>query len=391
MHVLGPLDRDIRVEREASTLAAQGYQVTVVDVARGAEDALLLVDSAITVRHVPVPRHFSVTRFKRRTLLRALLIFVRSVLTLLWVPTDVYHAHDFNALPATYVAARLKGKPLVYDAHELPLAELSIKARWVQVLSRRVLRHIVPRCAAVISVSPPIIQVLQEEYHASRPVLVRNIPWYQPAQRGDMLHQRLNLPTQTRILLFQGYLGADRALDLLVRAARYLSSSAVIVLLGPPRQEVVQELEALIASEGVAEQVRIVPPVPYAELLRWTASADLGLALFRPEHSLNVRWCLPNKLFEYIMAGLPVLASPLDAVCDLLETAQVGRVVEDMTPEGIAAAMNELLANPLLLQQMHRNALELARDSLCWEQERQHLLDLYAQLSSSWRSSVGST
>jgi glycosyltransferase involved in cell wall biosynthesis len=146
-------------------------------------------------------------------------------------------------------------------------------------------------------------------------------------------------------------------------------------------------LDQLIISEGVAERVRIVPPVPYTELLRWTASADLGLALFRPDYSLNVRWCLPNKLFEYLMAGLPVLASPLDAVREILEAHQVGYVVEDMTPEGIAQAVNALLAEPEKLAHMRQNALELVRDILCWEKEREELLKLYEHINSSSQSS----
>ncbi len=380
MHVLMPLGIDIRVEREARTLSDQGYAVTVVDLAGENVPPLVEVDERIQIKHLPVTRNFTITRFRRWTTLRAAALFVRGVFTLLRTPADIYHAHDVNALPATYVAARLKRKPLIYDAHELPLAEISVKARWVQRLSRVVLRHIVPRCTEVITVSPPIVRVLQEEYGARRVTLVRNIPWYQSVAPNNILREHLGLAAETRILLFQGNLGANRALDLLVRAARFLRPGIVIVLLGPPRPEVQSVLAALIVSEGVAERVRVLPPVPYAELLQWTAGADMGLALFRPDYSFNVRWCLPNKLFEYLMAGLPVLASSLDVVREVLEKEGVGRIVEDMTPVGIAAAMNELLADEEGLRQMHQRALALVRRSLCWEQEQRQLLELYARV-----------
>lgn len=390
MHVLMPIETDIRVEREARTLMEHGYEVTIVDLAGEASKALVEVHPALKTRHLAVPRNFATVRFRKWAIIRALSLFLRALLLLLGTPADIYHAHDFNALPATYLAARLKRKPLIYDAHELPLAELSLKARWVRRLSEALLRHMVPRCCAVISVSPPILQVLRDDYHATRVALVRNIPWYQSVPNSDLLRQRLQLSPETRLLLFQGYLGADRALDLLVKSARLLRSQAVIVLLGPPRPEVLALLEDLIVREGVAERLRILPAVPYAELFHWTASADVGLALFRPEYSLNVRWCLPNKLFEYIMAGLPVLSSPLDAVRDLLEEQQLGRVVEDMTPEGIAAAIDALLAEPELLEHMRQRALTLARGCFCWEQECQQLLKLYAQVNSSWQSSAES-
>jgi len=386
MHVLGPLEIDVRVEREAHTLLEYGYQVTVVDLARKDTRSLVEVHQGLQVKHISVSRRFAATRFQRWPFLRAVPLFTRAVLTLLRTPADIYHAHDFQALPATYVAARLKHKPLIYDAHELPLTELSIKSRWLEALLKAVVQHIVPRCAGVISVSPPILEQIQQEYHASTLALVRNIPYYQSIPRNNRLREHLGVSAETRLFLYQGYLAENRGLDLLVRAARFLRPQAMIILLGPPRPAVLAELTALIASEGVSERVKILPAVPYTELLHWTASADVGLALFRPDYSLNIRWCLPNKLFEYIMAGLPVLSTPLDAVREVLETRQVGRVVADLTPEGIASAMNELLADPVALAEMRRRTLLLAREELCWEKEREALLRLYAQVDLSART-----
>jgi len=146
--------------------------------------------------------------------------------------------------------------------------------------------------------------------------------------------------------------------------------------------ETVAELEALAVKEGVADRVKIIPPVPYAELLEWTASADIGLAVFSPDYSLSVRWCLPNKLFEYLMAGLPVLATSLDAVADLLKSYDVGQVVPSFTPVDIAAAINAMLADHAALDRMRRNALKAVRGDLCWEKERQRLIRLYRDILS---------
>jgi glycosyltransferase involved in cell wall biosynthesis len=137
------------------------------------------------------------------------------------------------------------------------------------------------------------------------------------------------------------------------------------------------ELEALIVSEGVADRVRILPPVPYTELLDWTASADIGLLVYSPDYSLNVQMCLPNKLFEYLMAGLPVLASPLDAVTEVIRTYDVGQIVHSLTQQDIGAAINSMLADRLALARMRCNALNAAKQDLCWEKESQQLIRLY--------------
>ncbi len=380
MHVLASLDNDVRVEREASTLVEHGYEVTVVDLARRGGQASLVVHKDIRVKHLPTSRSFQENRFRQNFLWSAAITLLRGVFYLVRIPTDIYHAHDLSALPATYLAALLRRKPLIYDAHELPLSDIVLKEGWTKRLVRIVLRYIVPRCAGVISVSPPIVREIKRAYRASNLTLVRNIPWYQTVPRSDKLRQHLGLSAETPILLYQGHLSADRRLDLLVRAAHYLQAPAVIVMMGKPQGETQKELEELIVSQGVEERVKIIPPVPYEDLLSWTSSADMGLIVYQPTSSLNVRWCLPNKFFEYIMAGLPVLASSLDAVREMIDEYQVGRIIPDVKPQTIASTIDEVLADAKTLEQMRQNALLLAKNALCWEKERAQLLALYERV-----------
>ncbi|MFL5626078.1 MAG: glycosyltransferase, partial [Ktedonobacteraceae bacterium] len=140
------------------------------------------------------------------------------------------------------------------------------------------------------------------------------------------------------------------------------------------------QLEALITSEAVADRVKILPPVPYADLLNWTASADIGLIIYSPDYSLNVRMCLPNKLFEYLMAGLPILASRLEAVSEVIRTYDVGQIVSSLTPEDIGAAINAMCADPEALAHMRCNALEVSQSELCWEKVKSHLIHLYQDI-----------
>jgi glycosyltransferase involved in cell wall biosynthesis len=251
------------------------------------------------------------------------------------------------------------------------------RGRWTGALITHLFAGIVRRCAGVITVSPLIIREMYSRYHVTEVSLIRNILAYRVVPRSDRLRQYLDLSSNVRIVLYQGNLQPNRTLDKLVRAARFLERDIVIVLMGRSVVSTQAELEALVAKEGVAERVKIIPPVAYEELLDWTSSADIGAIAYAPDHSINARVELPNKLFEYLMAGLPVIASQLPAVAEIIETYDVGRVLSSVEPAAIGAEINAMLADRVRLERMQRNALEASLHDLNWEKEGQQLLRLY--------------
>ncbi|GCE09047.1 glycosyltransferase [Dictyobacter aurantiacus] len=386
MHVVRNARVDIRLQRNATTLTAAGCWVTIVDVATSASQQPL-ESSHYQVTHIDVDQQFELTRFQRHGWRTALMMFIRGVITLMRQSTDIYHACELTALPACYLAARLRRKPLIFEAYEMPLQDMPLAAmsksrRLFYGIMKGCLRSMLTRCATVITVSPPIVQELQRRYHIPHVVLLRNLPQYRTCGKTDRLRQHLNLPAYTRIALYQGNIQPDRGLDRLVRAAAYLEPEHVIVIMGQNIGTTRTELRQLIMLQGVDAHIKIIPAVPYDDLLEWTASADLGLSILPLDYTPNVRMCLPNKLFEYLQAGLPVLSSPLEAVREILDTYQVGRVVRSMDPADVGKDINMLLSNADELARMRANALQAARQDLCWEKESTKLLQLYRQISS---------
>ncbi len=378
MHVLGKARNDIRVMRAATALTEAGYKVSIVDIDR--ESALPTEEEfrGVCLKHVIIPG-WSVysRRFDPWFLIRAMSVLIRSLFLLLRTPADIYHAHDETALPSCYLVALLRRKPLIFDAHEVPTSALSGNWMSLKSLLKRLFLLIVPSCKAVISVSPPIVEEFRRRYCCRKVCLIRNIPEYVFVPKSDRLRQHLGLSSNVRIALYQGNLQPDRGLDRLIRSAAFLEHDIVIVLMGRSIRDTQSQLEALIVSEGTADRVKIIPPVPYKDLLDYTASADLGLIFYSPDYSLNVRMCLPNKIFEYMMAGIPVLSSDLDAVAEVIKGYDAGQVVSSLAPADIGAAISEVLADRPALERMSRNALEASRQDLSWEKESRRLTQLY--------------
>src|SRR5262249_35468959 len=252
----------------------------------------------ILLRHIVAPRWLRSRRGKVWAFLRITWMLPLRTRALLDLHVDAYHAHDAEALLACYVAGRLRRKPVILDAHELPYFQPPLLQRPVQRRFRIfLLKRMLRRVASTITVSPPLVTEMHDRYGGPPAVVVRNVPPYQPTRRCDQLRQHLGLSAQMRVALYQGGLQRDRALDVLVRAAQTLDPNIVMVLMGDGPSK--PDLQALIQREDLLDRVKILPAVPYSELLTWTASADLGVILYPPSASPNVRYCLPNKLFEY--------------------------------------------------------------------------------------------
>jgi glycosyltransferase involved in cell wall biosynthesis len=381
MHVTDGAYDDYRVMREATALVEAGYDVTIVDIMAEVERPLDEDISDVHMKHVMMPALFIPTRFKPWFLAKSADMIVRGTLRLMRTTTDIYHAHDVKGLPACYIAASLRHKPLVFDSHEIPLDDPNI-TRWrgLSKLAGSVLTRMLPRCVGVMTASPLYAREITNEFHYPDVATVLNLPTYREIPPSNRLRERLGLGPEIRIALYQGNIQANRSLEQLVNAAPFLDPNIVIVMMGNATEATRIELEKLIAEKGVEDRVKIIPAVPYNELLSWTTSADLGLTIFKPGYTRSIRYCLPNKLFEYLMAGLPVLSSQLDAIAEVLKTYEVGQILPSLAPEEIGASINVMLADGEALARMRQNALEAARQEFNWEKEKQKLIQFYQKV-----------
>ena len=389
LHILSPVRTDLRTIRTATALAQVGLHVTLVDIEHvqtsneEIDTKFMVMPKEQAIENVQMKHIFFSDRFTRYYeplhvvpwLLFKGLRMIRASLTLLQTRADVYHASDLTALPACYLAARWYHKPLIFEINDMPLVSPQVlHRRLLHTISVYLLKKMVARCAVVISPSEPIAQKMLDLYKARASRVLRNIPPYQSPIVSQRLRECLGLPSTTRIALYQGSLIHDRGLTLLIRAAAFLDPNIVLVFMGKGESQAT--LEACIDQQGVEHRVKMLPAVPYADLLSWTASADLGLIIYEAG-SPNVPMMLPNKLFEYLMAGVPVLASPLEAVVEIVEKHQVGSIISSLDPQEIAHTINTMLSNQAEMTIMKHNALAIAKNELRWDIEAQQLIRIY--------------
>lgn len=289
---------------------------------------------------------------------------------------QVVVAHDLPMLAVGRKLAQESGARLVYDSHELYCEQEFSRGQqrsWAKIERRHI--H---ACDRVITVNPSIAGELQKRYGLNEVAVIHNAERIGPLQpKSGYLHQRFAIPADHQILLFQGGFSAGRNLPELVEAMALLRSSPIhLVLLGSGQLHVT--LQRLIERRGLQSRVHLHPAVPQARLLEITAAADAGVIPYQAI-CLNNYYCTPNKLFEFIAAGLPILASDLPELRRLVEGHQIGRVDNLTTPQQIASAVTNFFADKQRLQDWNQHLITV-REELSWQRESQQFKQIYGML-----------
>lgn len=423
MLVHNALEFDPRVEREAAALARNGYVVTIIAIWEPERTERIEERRGFTIKRVSRrrPGVDALSRFysariawleayiaRRRTrlllierkgrrltakmvtiALRLVVRGIRRILRMLpnrtqrwaieqrmmWAAIrtrpDVIHAHDLNTLAAAARAARLARARLVYDSHEISPGLPSV-AHPERVIAYE--RRWIARAHHVIHTTPMRAQWAAQTYGIATPTVVRNIPDVERNIPPVDIADAVGLPKGTKIILHQGNMSADRGCEQLVEAMDKLDDSFGLVFLGGGRLR--GKLEDLTRERGLVSRVRFHAPVPHRELLAWTAGAWCGVSLLR-DTCLNHTYSLPNKLFESVAVGVPMIVSSNPEIAAFAAEHGIGEVCDPDDPADIAAAIQRLEPR----RDAAAEAARVAGDRFRWENEEATLLALYEALS----------
>jgi len=287
---------------------------------------------------------------------------------------NVIHAHDVNVLPTAWLAAKICRVPLVYDAHEISTSREGYQAfrkavGWIE-------KRLMPNVAGAITTTDMRAKYFAWAYKIPRPIVLQNRPRLSaPTEQTDYLKSYLKLENNWPIVLYQGGLQPGRGLRKLVRSAA-LVPNVYFVLIGGGRQTL--ELQSIAQELSITDRVKFIPTVPLAELPLFTASADIGVQPIE-NSCLNHYTTDSNKLFEYALAGLPVLATDFPEIRKIVQNFEIGKVVKGRSDERFADALNSMLEDENKLHEFRHNALK-HRNKLCWEEQEHKLVNMYRKI-----------
>lgn len=387
MIVWNEFRNDARVLKEAESLTAAGHRVIVhalhvpgvtlerevvstgIEVVRVARSPFWRLRSSAVSGNAPGAVDGGPVAQALRIVARAW-----THLVLLWhvalLRADVVHAHDVNTLPTAWLAARLSGARLVYDAHEISTSREGYDS--FRKLVAVVERTLMPRANGTITTTDARAKFFARAYGIARPVVLQNRPRHQVVQASNRIREELGLNELWPIVLYQGGVQQGRGLERLVRVAAQVPN-AYFVFVGGGRLDA--SLRSIAVELGLEARVRFIPTVALAELPSYTASADIGVQPIE-NTCLNHFTTDSNKLFEYVQAGLPVVASDLPEIRRVVREHDLGLLVSAGDSEALIAALNCLVAD-VDKRRFHAAQSVKAAAALSWEQQEGELLALY--------------
>jgi glycosyltransferase involved in cell wall biosynthesis len=402
MVLYGDLTYDSRVRREARSLALSGFDVVIACLAHESTSDDLPPQVSVVVQ--PISRASAQPgalnpfrapgQHRAAALVRGASWFVgysRALrswghsATAACGRVDAWHAHDLTGLVA--LAPRLGGGiPIVYDAHDLLLE--SGTALRLPSPARRLLqkyeRHLVSRVVAVVTVNRGLAGVIRRRYRPKRIEILHNFPdrWTPPVPRPRLIRDAAGIPEGAPIILGHGLLGPGRGIEQVMQALLLpgLESAHVVLMgFGAARGQYAADATRL----GIGKRFHLLDAVPPSDLLRWVASADVG-AVLHPGTKLNDRNKTPNKLFECIAAGTPVVASHFPLMRDFVvddPAGALGVLCDPSDVEDIASALRSILGlDPSAMESMRARCIAAAQERLNWQAEVGGLASLYREL-----------
>lgn len=295
---------------------------------------------------------------------------IRLFFFLLFSQNQIIVSNDLDTLPASFLVSRIKRIPLVYDSHEYftELPEL-VNRKWVRSIWKGMEKLMMPHIRFAYTVSESIAKEYHNQY-GIKMVVIRNLPYRKDIPDVEILHKN-----RDKRILYQGALNTGRGLEMAIRAMQYLSNVKLYIAGSGYLENQLRELTRYLKLH---DKVRFLGRIPPVKLIKYTADADLGISL-EENMGLNYYYALPNKLFDYIQAQIPVLVSNLPEMAALVQEYQIGSVLETSDCRLLADKFNDMLSDEKQ-RLIWRKNLEIASRILCWENEETRLLSIYEQI-----------
>jgi len=287
---------------------------------------------------------------------------------------DILHCNDLNTLPIAFIIKKFYNKQIkvVYDAHEYEINAIAEQSKRNIKINYYIEKFLIQYADRIITVSNSIADAYVELYGISKPALVLNTPAFKEIFKKNIFRDTFDISNDNTIFLYQGALLKGRGVEILLDTFNNLSDTkAVIIFMGYGELE-----ETIKQSSKRHSNIYFHEAVDSSILLDYTSSADFGISTIE-DSCLSYRYSLPNKIFEYLMAKIPIIVSNLPEMKNFVQKNAVGIVVKENSPQGLQFAIKEAL---LLDQEEIMTQIEKVKKTYNWEEQERILLNLYSSL-----------
>ncbi len=360
--VTNDLSGDQRIHKVAVSLIGLGYEPVLA--------GRLLPESSV------LTRIYKCKRFRipaRKGPLFYILFNIRLFFYLLFSRAGLFLANDLDTLPAVFLAGFIRRKKVVYDSHEYftEVPELVGRPR-VKSVWEFIEKLIFPHLKWVYTVNRSIANIYAVKYGVQVGV-IRNVPFAQrPIPVIGVLPQGF---TDGPVIMYQGAVNVGRGLEEVIRAMPMMPDCRFLIA---GDGDIRKLLENLVKELDLGNRIHFTGRVPFEELSWYTKQATLGISL-EQDIGLNYHYALPNKLFDYLHAGIPVIASDLPEIRQVVEDTQAGFIVDRFDPESLSQTILSILNNGELMKTWRQNALASAPQYI-WEKEQEVLMTYFPPL-----------
>lgn len=370
--VISDLVTDQRVHKVCTSLHQHGYQILLIGAKRKDSHNLSIRNYTATRIALLFQRKFGFyAEFNIR-------LFVK----LLFTPFDIVLGNDLDVMPATYLAAQIKRKPIVYDTHEyyLGMPELNGKPL-IKKVWEKIEQWIFPHLSYIYTICQSFCEMYFKDY-GKQLEFIQNVPSlnFQPSGQFEHIKKEVDnkIPTDKTLLLFQGAgINVERGVEELVLSMQFLNPVQFhLVIVGGG--DIFESIERLVIEKNLTDRITIIPKVPFEVLKHITGKAAIGFTVDKP-NNINHIYGLPNKIFDYLHAGVPVISSRLMELEKIITQYNVGAFIENHDPVHIAHCIQNVFQNPDELETWRKNTVYV-KQNFNWEKEEIKLLQLFEKV-----------
>ncbi len=360
--VINNFDGDQRVQKVCGSLMKFGFEVEVVATNLRGEPKL---EFPYLVHYLNLNSQSGMKMYVdfNRKLFHKLLKITKK--------DDILLANDLDALLPNYLVSKIKGCELVFDSHEIFSEAPTLYNRpFRKKIWKTLESFIVPKIKTFYTVSNGYADWFEKKYKI-RPEIIMNVPVVKSNIVGELEIKLPEIRADEKVLIYQGVINFSRGIDKMIEAMQFVENAQLwIVGFGPKKAE----FEALTSQLNLNDKVKFIGQVSPLQLKLITPKADLGLSL-EEDYGISYRYALPNKVFDYTHAGIPILGTNLPEIKHTIENYGIGKTVQNHEPQHIAKLIQEMLQEG---KTPYSENLKKAAEVFNWENEEKKLEKIYS-------------